>query len=399
MFIGFNAAFLPMHLTGLRGMPRRVYTYDGALGWNGLNLVSSVFSFVFAAGVLVVVFDFVRHFRSEARAERNPWHAPSLEWMSGLPGYGFRSLVPVTSRYPLWEQQEIEEDAAAGRGYLPDAPTCEREALVTSPLTGEPEQILRLPGPGWTAFLAAVATAVVFGAMTVKLATLGVAAGVVAVAAYVRWLWSMDRALPREPADAGRGVALPLYRNDHASIGRWGMMVLLVADAAVVASFIFAYLFLWSTQPPLWPPMKSELPTLVAPAAAAAFVVGAYLLFVGADRSIRRDQRGTTGLALIAAAVSAAVALGVGWRSLGGLGSGPTAHAYGATVWTLVGYMGVHVAFGVAMALWCLARLAHGMMDSWRCLTLRVCLLWWRFTAPLTVVVLLLVAGFPHVIG
>src|SRR3982750_3229473 len=44
MFIGFNAAFLPMHVTGLRGMPRRIYTYPDDLGWNALNLVSTVFA-------------------------------------------------------------------------------------------------------------------------------------------------------------------------------------------------------------------------------------------------------------------------------------------------------------------------------------------------------------------
>ena len=49
------------------------------------------------------------------------------------------------------------------------------------------------------------------------------------------------------------------------------------------------------------------------------------------------------------------------------------------------------------MALWCGARLAAGMLDSWRCVTLRVCLLWWRFTAAGAMLVLFLVAGFPYV--
>ncbi|MFL5576732.1 MAG: cytochrome c oxidase subunit I, partial [Gemmatimonadaceae bacterium] len=154
MFVGFNAAFLPMHWTGLLGMPRRIYTYSSELGWNTLNLVSSVFSFVFAAGVLVVVYDFVRHLRTGEKAGRNPWNAPSLEWLAGLSNYGLRSLVPITSRYPLWEQEGLADAAQAGRGFLPDAPTREREAIVTSPVTAEPEQIIRLPGPGWTAFVA-----------------------------------------------------------------------------------------------------------------------------------------------------------------------------------------------------------------------------------------------------
>lgn len=77
----------------------------------------------------------------------------------------------------------------------------------------------------------------------------------------------------------------------------------------------------------------------------------------------------------------------------------PQAHAYGASVWALLGYLAFHLAVGAGMALWCLLRLGLGMIDAWRSLTLRLCLLWWRFTAPLTVLGLLLVAGFPHVIA
>jgi cytochrome c oxidase subunit I+III len=163
-----------------------------------------------------------------------------------------------------------------------------------------------------------------------------------------------------------------------------------------VASFIFAYLFLWSTQPLLWPPVESELPRRLAPVVIVALVVVGYLCFEGADRLIRRDRRLVTMLALLAAGLLAAGALAIGWRWLDTMGAEPAAHAYGAMVWTLAGFMGLHLAIGGVMALWCLARLALGLMDSWRCLTLRVCLLWWRFTAPLTAIVLLLVAAFPH---
>jgi cytochrome c oxidase subunit I+III len=399
MFVGFNAAFLPMHLTGLRGMPRRVYTYAGDLGWSTLNLTTSVFAFVFAMGVLIVVVDFVRHLRSGPEAGDNPWDAPSLEWLSTLTRHGFRSLVPITSRYPLWEQESIRADEVEGRGYLPDAPTREREALITAPIDGEPQQIIRLPGPGWTAFVAAAATAVLFGAMTVRSMPVGVVAGVVATAAYVYWLWSMDRAMPRQLADAGRGVALPLYSNDHTSIGWWAMAVTLVSDAAVVASLIFAYLFLWTAHPAAWPPDGSRLPGFLAPTITAALVVGAYLLFEAAERLNRRDRRTATILSLVMAAIVAGVALVVGGGWLRGLGTDPTLHAYGAAVWTLLGYVALHVAIGAAMALWCVARLAAGMIDSWRCLTLRLCLFWWRFTVPVALIALLLVVVFPHVVS
>jgi len=98
-------------------------------------------------------------------------------------------------------------------------------------------------------------------------------------------------------------------------------------------------------------------------------------------------------------ALAAGAALALGWIWLDGLGIDSTRHAYGAAVWTLLGYVAVHIAIGAAMALWCLVRSALGMIDPWRCLTLRICLLWWRFTAPATVLTLILIVGFPFVVS
>jgi cytochrome c oxidase subunit I+III len=399
MFIGFNAAFLPMHLTGLIGMPRRIYTYSGDLGWNGLNLVTSVFSFVLAAGVLVFVIDFFRCLRSRPQTGLNPWDAPSLEWISGQTAHGFRSIVPITSRYPVWEQKSLKDDEVSGRGYLPDAPTGAREALVTSPITAEPEQIMRMPGPTWTAFLAALATAIALAAMTIKALAIGLAAGIVAAGLYLYWLWSMDSALPREPADAGRGLTLPLYRNGKQSVGWWGLVVLLTSDAVVGASFAFAYLFFWTIRPSIWPPDGSQLSGFLEPAVISVLVAGAYVLFEAADRFNQRDRRSVLAPCLIMIATLSGIALVVGWFWLDNLGIDSTRHAYGAAVWTLLGYVALHVAIGGAMALWCLARVVLGMIDSWRCLALRICLLWWRFTAPVTVLTLILIAGFPYVVS
>lgn len=209
----------------------------------------------------------------------------------------------------------------------------------------------------------------------------------------------MDRPFPRALADAGCGTSLPLYKNGSESVGWWGMVVLLVSDAAVMASFIFAYLFLWTARPAIWPPDGSRLPGFLEPALLCALVVGAAVLFEAADRSNQRDHRRSTVLCLVASAALAIATLVLGWLWLGGLGIDPTRHSYGAAVWTLLGYMAMHIAFGAGMALWCLARLALGMIDSWRCLTIRICLLWWRLTAPVTVFMLLLIAAFPHVVS
>ncbi len=149
-----------MHLTGLRGMPRRVFTYPEGLGWDWLNLISTVGAFVFAAGFLVVVWDVLRPKGREPYAARNSWNAGTLEWLAEMPGepWGVRTVPLIESRYPLWDQKDFMRDVDEGRFYLPDAEEGERETLVTSSIDAEPEQCLRVAGPSFLPMIAAVFT-------------------------------------------------------------------------------------------------------------------------------------------------------------------------------------------------------------------------------------------------
>src|SRR4051812_44215357 len=105
MFVGFNVAFFPMHILGFLGMPRRVYTYDSGLGWDALNLLISVASFVFALGTLLTLFNVVRSQFRGAPAGDNPWQADSLEWATSSPPpeYNFAATPIVAGRHPLWD--------------------------------------------------------------------------------------------------------------------------------------------------------------------------------------------------------------------------------------------------------------------------------------------------------
>jgi cytochrome c oxidase subunit I+III len=116
----------------------------------------------------------------------------------------------------------------------------------------------------------------------------------------------------------------------------------------------------------------------------SAAVIAAFGLFEAADRMNRRDQRREVLLCLTASVVLAIGAVIGGWLWQRGLGIDPARHSYGAAVWTLVGTMGPHLIIGAGMVLWCVVRLHLGMINSWRSLTLRICLLWWRFTTPVT---------------
>ena len=107
MFVGFNAAFFPMHIAGLMGMPRRIYTYPANVGWSAVNLITSIGSLAFAVGILLLLLNIAVSLRRGARAGANPWHAPTLEWStpSPPPQYNFVVIPTIASRHPLWEEQ------------------------------------------------------------------------------------------------------------------------------------------------------------------------------------------------------------------------------------------------------------------------------------------------------
>ncbi|MDX1655528.1 MAG: cytochrome c oxidase subunit I, partial [Candidatus Competibacteraceae bacterium] len=268
IFIGFNVTFFPMHFTGLLGMPRRVYTYPEGLGWDGLNLLSSVGAFVIAGGILVMLIDVVLHLRFGKQARRNPWNAGTLEWMMEIPPkeWGARSVPIVTSRYPLWEQQNFLDDVDEGRFLIPDAAELRRETIITSVIDARPQQVMRITGPSWLPLLAALATGGAFIAATFHLWLPTILSGLLALAFILGWLWETGEIPAQKTKDAGGGYQLPLYLSGPKSASWWALFITLLADGTAFVSLIFAYFFFWTINEP-WPPVGYEhfdmgLPTL-----------------------------------------------------------------------------------------------------------------------------------------
>jgi len=252
MFLGFNITFFPMHLTGMLGMPRRVWTYPAELGWDTLNLVSTAGSYMLGAGILLFVIDLARTMRPGDKPE-NPWGAGTLEW---LPNdvYSTRSIPQVTSREPLWDQPGIVEDVREGRWFLPGAPTGGRETIVTSPVEAKPQFIIQMPGPGWTPPLAALFTAAFFLLLTVKLVTVAVVCGVLAIVFCLVWAWGLDPGPSKGMASIGGGIELPTYVTGPTSHSWWAMVVLMFVAGSLYLSYVFSYLFLWTVSPEVWAP-------------------------------------------------------------------------------------------------------------------------------------------------
>jgi cytochrome c oxidase subunit I len=188
MFIGFNLGFFPMHVAGLLGMPRRIYTYNADMGWNWVNLVTTAGSFLFAAGVLIFLYNVFVSLKRGVPAGDNPWDAPTLEWAtcSPPPPYNFAVIPTVASRHPLWEDRLGGKCSLIGTGPVLEQG---REALGTTPLDAEPDIILKMPGDT----LIPLGMALAMTLLTIGLALVNwliAALGVVLVAVTVlAWLW------------------------------------------------------------------------------------------------------------------------------------------------------------------------------------------------------------------
>jgi cytochrome c oxidase subunit 1 len=183
MFVGFNLTFFPMHQLGLRGMPRRVYTYLPERGWANLNLLASAGGVILTLGVLVFIVNALSSRRRGRAAGDNPWGADTLEWgtTSPPPSYNFFRLPVVQGREPLWSRTQ---DAPYVEGLRTDC----REVLVTKPLDAEPDNRMVLPSPVIWPLPMALATTIAF--ITSIFTPWGLPLGMVlAGAALIGWGW------------------------------------------------------------------------------------------------------------------------------------------------------------------------------------------------------------------
>ena len=155
VFAGFHLTFMPMHFTGLLGMPRRVYTYPAGMGWSALNLTSTIGAFVMALGVVLFLANLVRSLGNGAIAGDNPWGAASLEWATTSPPrpYNFAHIPAVTSHTPLWE-----ESLPVFSGLRVE----HRELVLTTVVEALPDVRDPSPTPSIWPLLAALATTGLF---------------------------------------------------------------------------------------------------------------------------------------------------------------------------------------------------------------------------------------------
>ncbi|MEW8979240.1 MAG: cytochrome c oxidase subunit I [Symbiobacterium sp.] len=180
IFTGFHTFAFPFHFLGLMGMPRRIYTYAPGMGWEFWNLVSTIGVFILAAGILVLITNFIMTMRKPMDAPADPWDGRTLEWTlpSPPPVYNFAVIPEVRLRDAFWFHKHPETD---------------EPALVYDPQAAGP---IHLPGPSLMPLLLALgptvaATGVLFLRMREAYAVPVIVAGFV-IALLAIWGWAFE---------------------------------------------------------------------------------------------------------------------------------------------------------------------------------------------------------------
>jgi cytochrome c oxidase subunit I len=144
IFIGMNLTFFPMHLSGLLGMPRRVYTYSAGLGWELWNLLATIGAYTLALGFVLVLAGVWHALRRGRRAPADPWGGDTLEWATDSPpkSYNFPVLPEVHSLHPVWDPRTA---ASTGPDATPDRILDDgRKTVFTSEFDGRYERAVEM---------------------------------------------------------------------------------------------------------------------------------------------------------------------------------------------------------------------------------------------------------------
>lgn len=186
MTVGMLLGFFTMHITGLVGMPRRVFTYTADSGWTLLNAITTAGTLVFAIGVLVGIVNLFYSLRAGDRAGPNPWGADTLEWSvsSPPPVYSSERIPTVASRHPLWDTHDEEADPEGRRAFAEG-----KETLATSTIDARDGFIARMPEESILPLVVALLLLGLFLALIFNAVWAVAGFGIATLAGVAAWMW------------------------------------------------------------------------------------------------------------------------------------------------------------------------------------------------------------------
>jgi cytochrome c oxidase subunit 1/cytochrome c oxidase subunit I+III len=182
-FLGTALTFFPMHIVGLLGMPRRVYTYPEGVDWGAYNLSETVGSYILAAGLAMILGNLVWSRFNGPPAGRDPFDGGTLEWTttSPPPSYNFAVIPTVRSPYPNWDRDPAEEVERLERGQL--VLDEGHETPATTIRDGLLEEIVEMPGASWWPLVVALCVTGIFVMLLLShFVVAGIFAGLAALA-------------------------------------------------------------------------------------------------------------------------------------------------------------------------------------------------------------------------
>jgi cytochrome c oxidase subunit I+III len=388
MFVGFNVAFFPMHVVGLLGMPRRVYTYPKGSGWETLNLVSSIGAFILAAGILLTLLNLLL-LRRGPIAGPNPWGAGTLEWATTSPpaSSNFDRLPRVADRNPLWAPESERPEPLP-----PEEPSRFRMTLATTPFDAAPAEVLHLPAP--TLIPAVVPVGLVAAAVGILAESLAVvvAGGVLALVALAAWSLLNEREQAEAVAELSPRMTLPINAGGVGGVGWWGALLGVVVAAVALGSLVFTYFYLQFSNPD-WPPLIDQgLPRLPIPAIAAGAALAGIGTMIAAMRSRSRPAGWLAATALLGTVATVLLAIHVAT-----LPFHATDDAFGSAVWALLLFAAAVVG-AMTLALIGIAAGSTRLTTERRTALIgHAALLWW-FAAVAVIVVFLTVDVSPRLL-
>src|SRR3954464_1718021 len=264
-FPGTALTFMPMHIAGLLGMPRRQWTYPANLGWGTTNLLETLGSYLLTAGLLLVIANLAVSLRRGRPAGRDPFDGATLEWAttSPPPPFNFTVIPTISSPYPMWDERDRQEDVRRverGELVLADGHQTPASTVVDAHL----DEVLDMPSDSpWPITLAGTLALVFVFLLTGHWTTAVVCAGTVGLALGA-WHW-------REGDSELVGAARRALPN-----GWWGMAIFLCSEAALFGSLIGTYFYLRFTSPQ-WPQGGIPAPAVVLPIVLTAVLLASCL--------------------------------------------------------------------------------------------------------------------------
>ncbi len=365
-FIGFNVTFFPMHIMGLLGMPRRVYTYSSELGLEGYNIVATVGAFVLALGFVLFVVNVFWSMVYGDRAAQNPWGSDSLEWsFYSAPQVLFPKIPVVYSRHPLWDDGSRKRDSihaeSAREGANPplDAeriveildhrPTRWRATLLVDPITGAPQSIARLATPSFTPLVTAVGIMLATVGTIVRSYLLVPFGILVTVGAIIAWLWPDRKELElMRTSTLPRETGLPILTTGSRSLGWLGMLFLLAVLGWCLSTLVYSYFYLrlYSAE---WPQEGLSRPSLSVEGLSYALIPVAAVFAGWSWRALRQGARTRYLVAQSTAVLIAALFFGLHMWELTRLPFSPSTNAYGSAYYILSWSIDTVVLIGLGM--------------------------------------------------